>query len=333
MLSYSDNRSTGVNRTMKAVFGLLGLVVGILLHAPIYAGEPTPKTVLVTGASSGIGLSITEALSSNGYLVYAGARKDEDLKRLDAMDNVESIRLDVTEQSEIDAAAALIRKKGRGLHGLVNNAGVVLMGPLIEVPVEELEWVFDVNVYGPYRVTKAFAPLLIESQGRIINISSITGFISGGLQGHYSMSKHALEAYTDSLAAELARFGVHVSAIEPGDFESNAGRSAVARLQENGYWNKSSRYADELEILTASIENKKTGRDPEAVADAVMHALSSDTPRRRYLVASALVSTMTLRGAMERILQMNQGQPHSKSSKQLSAMIDSLSKQLDQEGS
>lgn len=305
-------------------------IVLLALTSPaLYAADTEPRAVLVTGASSGIGLRITEVLAANGFTVYAGARRREDLKRLEAMDNVESIRLDVTVPEEIKAAVALVKKKGRGLYGVVNNAGVILMGPLIEVPVEELEWVFDVNVYGPYRITRAFAPLIIESQGRVVNISSITGFVAGGLQGHYSMSKHALEAYTDSLASEMERFGVHVSAVEPGSFASNAGTNALARLQKQAYWDENTAYKQELEFLTSAIANNEGGKDPVDVANAVMDALSSASPKRRYLVANAQATNMTLNKSLGRILQLNEDQPHSKSGKQLGAMIDAQLRKQD----
>ena len=105
--------------------------------------------------------------------------------------------------------------EGRGLYGLINNAGVAVMGPLIETPESELDFLFNVNVYGPYRVTKGFADLIIESEGRILNVTSIGGVVSAPFSGVYSMSKHALEAYTDSLAAEMERFGVRVAAVLP----------------------------------------------------------------------------------------------------------------------
>ena len=152
--------------------------------------------VLVTGASSGIGARMAEVLSQNGFFVYAGARKPADLERLDAMRNVKSVRLDVTIQSEIDAAVEFVRSEGRGLYGLINNAGVAVMGPLIEEPEEDLDFIIDVNVLGPYRVTKAFADLLIESGGRVLTVTSIAGILSGPFIGPYSMTKHAMEAYT-----------------------------------------------------------------------------------------------------------------------------------------
>ena len=166
------------------------------------------KAVLVTGASTGIGRKIAENLAASGHFVYAGARKQKDLDALNAIENIQAIRLDVTIQAEIDAAVQTVRDGGRGLHGLINNAGIFIGGPLIEVDVDELHWLMDVNVYGVYRVTQAFAPLIIESKGRIATIGSISGILSGQFSGQYSMSKHAIEAYTDTLAIEMAKFGV-----------------------------------------------------------------------------------------------------------------------------
>ena len=125
--------------------------------------------------------------------------------------NVEAVRLDVTVQDDIDAAVVQIRDGGHELYGLVNNAGVFIAGPITDVDIEETKWLFDVNVFGVYRVTQAFAPMIIEQKGRITTIGSISGIGSGTFFSQYSMSKHAVEAFTDSLAGEMARFDVQVS--------------------------------------------------------------------------------------------------------------------------
>ena len=249
---------------MKCLSILASLLVVVLSISFVFASDVKPKTVLVTGASSGIGLRITEILSENGYLVYAGARKESDLKRLDGMKNVEAIKLDVTVQEDIDTAVKYVINQGRGLYGLVNNAGITMTGPLIEIPVSELEWLFNVNVYGPYRITQAFAPLLIESKGRIITTGSITGIFSGAFNGHYSMSKHAMEAFTDSLALEMERFGVKVSVIEPGHYASNSGKTAVKRLKEKAYWTEDSVYSEELKFMQTMNERLNSSEAPEA---------------------------------------------------------------------
>ena len=305
----------------QLIFGLALAIISI----PSFAGQDRQKTVLVTGASTGIGLKITEVLSAKGYLVYAGARKEADLKRLNAMQNVESVRLDVTVQEEIDAAVKFVESKGRGLDGLVNNAGIIVLGPLIEVPVEELEWQFDVNVYGPYRVTQAFAPFIKKSKGRITTIGSISGILSGSMVGHYSMSKHAVEAYTDSLAIEMERFGVKVSVIEPGNYQSNIGKTFYQRLQKKGYWDEGSDYADQLNPMKARLGGDSEQKDPQEVAEAVEHALFSENPKRRYMVTpNAEQATYTLNKAMQEMLELNQDHPYSLKREQLIEMMDKI---------
>ncbi|MGB5245656.1 MAG: SDR family oxidoreductase, partial [Woeseia sp.] len=274
--------------------------------------ETTQKAVLVTGASSGIGLKITEVLAADGYFVYAGARKPADLERLDAMENVQAVRLDVTYAEDIAAALATIEKAGRGLYGIVNNAGVALLGPLIETDIEELEWLFDVNVYGPYRITQAFAPLVLETKGRVVNISSISGILSGGMLGQYSMSKHALEAYTDALAAELEPFGVKVSAVEPGNYNSNIGETIVKRIENGSLDLDESRYADQLKAIAAQGGDRSRYKEPDEVAEAVLHALSDDNPKRRYMVTPDQRSAeITIRKAIEELVQLNEEQRYS----------------------
>ncbi len=162
--------------------------------------HPEQKAVLITGASTGLGRVMAETLAATGYFVYAGARKDKDLKELTAIDNIQGVRLDVNKQDQIDAAVKTISEAGRGLYGLVNNAGVVVVQPLIEIEEEDFDFQMNVNLYGPYRVTRAFAPLIIESKGRISVIGSISGTLSSATWGPYSMTKFAMEAYADALA-------------------------------------------------------------------------------------------------------------------------------------
>ena len=163
------------------------VVITIMSLAPLgAAAQGTPaeqRAVLVTGASSGIGLKITETLAAQGWFVYAGARKPEDMASLNTIRNVQAVRLDVTVTADIAAAVETVRAGGRGLYGVVNNAGIAVLAPLINVEENELQSIFDVNVFGPYRITKAFAPMLIESKGRVVTISSISGILSGPFFG------------------------------------------------------------------------------------------------------------------------------------------------------
>ena len=283
------------------------------------------KAVLVTGASSGLGLEITKVLAAKGYYVYAGARKKKDLAFLDKMENVSSIRLDVTKQGEIDAAVKKIKKAGRGLYGLVNNAGVAIVAPLIEVEEADLEFLFNVNVYGPYRVTKAFAPLIIESKGRITTISSISGILSGSLLGPYSMSKHAIEAYGDSLAKEMSRFEVQVSLVEPGNYNSKIGRSMAKRIRKNKQTFDKSLYKNEIQRMVSMFDNDNIGKHPKEVADAVFHFMNSDKPKTRYMVVpNERLARITVAKAMKEMLQLNHEQPYSYSKEELIKMMEKL---------
>ena len=163
-------------------------VVALSAPAPVFADEH--ESILITGASTGIGRHLAEALASKGYHVYAGARKDDDLAELDAIENITAVRLDVTKQDQVDAAVALIEKNGGGLWGLVNNAGVGGGGAVLDTPIENQRFVYDVNVEGVYRTTRAFAPLIMESKGRIVTTGSIAGTISWAGGSAYAGSKH-----------------------------------------------------------------------------------------------------------------------------------------------
>jgi NAD(P)-dependent dehydrogenase (short-subunit alcohol dehydrogenase family) len=284
------------------------------------------KAVLVTGASSGIGKKIAELLAAEGHFVYAGARKEKDLAALNKMPNTQAIRLDVTIQADIDAAVATIIKEGRGLHGVVNNAGVAIVAPLIEVSESDLDFIFDVNIYGPYRITRAFAPLLIEGKGRVTNISSISGFGSDTLFGPYSMSKHAIEAYNDSLAKEMARFDVQVSAIEPGNYKSKIGQSLVKRLREGDGMGGDSLYAEDMQRMLGYMDGGLEAEpEPDAVAEAVLHALFDDNPKARYMVVPAQdQADWTVRKAMTEMVELNHDHPFSYDRDALIEMLDEV---------
>ena len=187
-----------------AVMMLALFIANLAIQAVAFDGIPS-KAVLVTGASTGIGRRITERLAGDGYFVYAGARKDSDLEALGAIKNVQAVRLDVTNLRDIDAAVETIVRGGRGLYGLVNNAGVATVNSVVDTEWSEFDLVMSVNVYGPYRVTRAFEPLIAAQKGRITTIGSISGILANPRLSAYAMSKHAMEAFTDSLAEEMVR--------------------------------------------------------------------------------------------------------------------------------
>ena len=296
--------------------GLLVVIAAVLFcNLPVAYAEDGERAVLVTGASSGIGKKITEHLASNGFFVFAGARKAEDLAALNKIDNVKSVRLDVTVQEDIDAAVRMVSESGRSLHGLVNNAGVGVLADATQMTEEDLRFTMDVNVYGPFRVTKAFAPLLVESQGRITTIGSISGILSGRTAASYSMSKHAVEAYTDSLALEMADYGVAVSVVEPGNYQSRIRDKVLEDARQKG--------ASEERLSELEEWAKTDYKEPDEVAEAVHHFLVSDVPKRRYMVVPVeREAEITIRKIIEETVQLNQDHAYTYTRDELVQMLD-----------
>lgn len=309
---------SAINRSIAALFIILAIIA---CDQPVMAADQ--KAVLVTGASTGIGREIAETLARDGYFVYAGARKQKDLDALNAIENIQAVRLDVTIQAEIDAAVETVKQGGKGLRGLINNAGVFIGGPLIEIDIGEVQWLMDVNVYGVVRVTQAFAPMIIESKGRITTIGSISGILSGRFSGPYSMSKHAIEAYTDSLATEMAKFDVHVSVIEPGNYDSAIATTALARMSGDNYSNDNSYYAEELKEWLSRPWDRSDYKSPEEVAEAAVDAMFGDAPVRRYMVVpSEEEAGWTIDKAIQELVQLNEWQAYSYTREQLIEKLD-----------
>lgn len=281
------------------------------------------KAILVTGASTGIGRNLAETLAAEGHFVYAGARKMADLDALNAIDNMQAIRLDVTIQEQIDAAVETVRNGGRGLYGLVNNAGVVVAGPMIEVDEDDMQFQMDVNLFGPYRVTKAFAPLIIESQGRITTTGSISGILSGTFIGPYSMSKHGIEAFTDSLAGEMEKFGVQVSVVEPGNYNSAIVNTTRRRMERRGQSPAGSLFEEELQQMMDRSSDRSRFKEPDEVSAAFLHALFDDNPKRRYMVVpNQGEAEITIKKAIEELVQLNEGHEYSYDREALIMMLD-----------
>ena len=311
-----------MNKFLTCVTSFTAVV--FLLAAPPGALADDLKSILVTGASTGIGRNLTETLAENGYHVYAGARKDEDLAELDAIDNVTAVKLDVTSQEQVDAAVELIRKKGTGLYGLVNNAGVGGGGPVIETPLESQTFVYAVNVEGVYRTTKAFAPLVIESKGRVVTTGSIAGTISAfpGFSA-YSGSKHWIEAFTDSFATEMEPLGVMVSVVEPGNYKSNIRRSSVSRRLEQKKAAGDEITEEMQKAYEATAERELSYKEPDEVSAAFMHALFDDKPLRRYLVVpNEDEQSRTIGTHISELAQLNEWGPYSYTRDQLVEMLD-----------
>jgi len=285
---------------------MFATLIPVAGHAQNAAATPGQKAVLVTGASTGIGRKITERLAADGYFVYAGARKPADLEALGAIKNVQPVKLDVARQSDIDAAVGVITKAGRGLYGLVNNAGIATIGTATETSDAEFTLLMDVNLFGPYRVTRAFAPLIIASKGRITTIGSLSGIVATRDLTAYSMSKHAMEAFADSLAAQMEPLGVQANIVEPGNYDTDIGKNLSVRSGQQ------SRLADRSQYPK-----------PDEVAVAVEQALFEANPKRRYLVVpNQKEAEITLRKQIEQLVQLNEGHRYTYDRDALVKMLD-----------
>jgi NAD(P)-dependent dehydrogenase (short-subunit alcohol dehydrogenase family) len=301
---------------------LAAVIAFIQFASPaVHAGEQ--KAVLITGASTGIGRHLAETLAGEGYLVYAGARKDADLAELDAIENITAVKLDVTRQAQVDAVVALIEKKGTGLYALVNNAGVGGGGFVVDTPIEDQAFVYAVNVEGVYRTTKAFAPLVIESKGRIVTTGSIAGTVSWPGGSAYSGSKHWMEAFTDALAGEMAQHGVGVSVVEPGNYKSHIRRSSVSREMDQAKASGEEVTEEMKADYEKTAERELSYKEPDEVTEAFMHALFSDAPLLRYMVVpNKREAELTIGTKFNELVQLNQWSPHAYSRDELVQMLD-----------
>ena len=300
------------------------LASALLATPPAHAQAPDGRqAVLVTGATSGIGRYTAELLAERGYFVYAGARSAEDMAELNAIPNMQAIRLDVTIQDDIDAAVETVRAGGRGLYGLINNAGVAILEPLIEVEEEDLFFQLDVNVLGPYRVTKAFAPLLIESQGRVSTTGSLSGYVTWPFGGPYTMSKHAVEAYTEVLALELEQFGVSVSVVEPGNYNSRIYESLAQRREERGIAEDESLYGATIDGMINRALTQRNAPEPTAVAEAFYHAMTDASPKSNYLVVPVeQEAAVTIQAMINRVVELNREHEYSFTREELVQMLE-----------
>jgi len=253
------------------------------------------KTVLVSGASTGIGRATVRRLAARGHRVFAGVRREEDADsiREDAAaltgpGKLEPVQLDVTAAEDISAIAERLDAEGLALDGLVNNAGIVVACPLEALPLEDLKRQFEVNLFSHAAVTQALLPSLRAAGGRIINMSSIAGRISNPFMGAYCSSKFALEAYSDALRMELAPWGVRVSLIEPGPIKTpiwEKSNEAATELEGRASPEQLALYQSGIERMREVAEfSVRTAPEASKVARCVSHALESPLARRRYPV-------------------------------------------------
>jgi NAD(P)-dependent dehydrogenase (short-subunit alcohol dehydrogenase family) len=263
------------------------------------------KTVVVTGASTGIGFATSVVLAKAGYDVFAGVRSaaaGEPLLKAAAglKGKITPILLEVTDAASVTAAAAQV-KAALGLEplfGLVNNAGVAMGGPLLYQPIDEIRQVFEVNVMGLIRVTQSFAPLLAATEtskarpGRVINISSVGGKMGAPFLGAYVGSKHAVEGLSESLRRELLLFGIDVIIVGPGAVVTNIWDKAEAA--DTRYLTGTPYEASVTQFNDYFIKSGRQGLKAEKLGEVILKALTTAKPKTRYAVLKGKLTGWTI---------------------------------------
>lgn len=247
-------------------------------------------TILITGATSGIGRAAALALVRDGHTVFAAGRRADRLAELAAeagTDRLVALPLDVTDAAAIQAAVETVDRQtdGRGLDALVNNAGYAQYGPTLELTDEQLADQFAVNVFGLLAVTRAFAPAMIKRRaGRIVNVSSIVGRYVMPYAGAYGASKHTIEALSDALRMELRPFGVGVVLVEPGPIRTEFTQAAGDHLPTVA---ADSPFYAGMTAYRARLVKRQAKTGPEVVAAAIREAITAEKPRARRIAPSS----------------------------------------------
>ncbi|MFN6559113.1 MAG: SDR family oxidoreductase [Nostoc sp. ChiSLP01] len=257
--------------------------------------------VLITGTSTGVGRAAALLLEKEGYHVFATVRQEKDVESLKEeykSRNLTPILMDVTKAEEIKFAVDIVSKSvgDQGLVGLVNNAGLLVDGPVEYISIDDLRWQFEVNVFGQIAVTQAFLPLIRKAKGRIINIGSIGSQISAPFISALCASKFALGAFTDALRMELEPWGIEVILVEPGSIASAAPDKVEESFQEN-FANMSpearAMYGDAYKFFVEGlIRSNRTGMPPEQVAGTILESLEASKPKTRYFLSKAQIFLM-----------------------------------------
>jgi NAD(P)-dependent dehydrogenase (short-subunit alcohol dehydrogenase family) len=266
-------------------------------------------TVLVTGASTGIGEATVLHLRELGFSPIAAVRKDEDAERLEGL-GLRTTRIDVTDADQIAAARDALGDEP--LAGLVNNAGIAVAAPLEFLPIDRLRQQLEINLIGQAAVTQAFLPALRSARGRIINVSSIGGRVGLPLVSAYNASKFGLEGLSDSLRRELRPLGVDVILIEPGGVKTpiwSKAEQLADQMLEDVPPEAERLYGGQIEAVRKNTQRIATdsGIQPSEVAEVIGTALTASRPRARYLVGSdakqrAVMSKLLPARVMDRLI-------------------------------
>jgi len=278
------------------------------------------KSVVVTGASTGIGWATAKLLLSKGFRVFGSVRKQADADRLKSEfgANFTPLIFDVTDEPKVLAAAGEVREAlgGEKLAGLVNNAGIAVAGPVLGLSADEFRRQLDVNVIGPIIATQAFGPLLGADPslqgppGRIVMISSVAGKNGNPLTPAYSASKHAIEGLSESLRRELMLFGIDVIIVAPGPVKTPIWSKGQEAVDVSRYQN--SPYLPALQKVSAYMQHLDSiGLPPEKIAERVFDALTLPNPKVRYHIAPDtmryLLAAVLPKRTMDRIIAKRLG--------------------------
>ena len=243
------------------------------------AASANRQTVLITGASAGIGMATATKLLQEGYTVYAVARRIEKMRDLEDLGAI-ALKMDITKEEDLVAGVDRINAEQGGVDILVNNAGFGLYGPMEDIPLDDARYQFEVNLFGLARLTQLVLPYMREQRaGKIVNVSSIGGKMHAPLGSWYIATKHALEGWSDCLRFELKNFGVDVIIIEPGLIRTEFGSVAFEPMRERS---ANSPYSDIVNRLTQGMDSYDGGSPPSVIADTVLKALRAGRPKTRY---------------------------------------------------
>lgn len=262
----------------------------------------TQKSILITGASSGIGLDAARGLREAGWRVFASCRKREDCQRLNA-EGFESPLIDYANpDSIVNGLAETLEATGGGLDALYNNGAYACPGAVEDLPVSALREIFETNVFGWHELTRLVIPVMrAQGHGRIINCSSVLGLVGMKWRGAYVSTKYALEGLTDVLRLEMANTPIKIILIEPGPVTSNIRKNAIPHFERWIDWKSSARadeYKDVMDRLYTDSAPDKFELPPSAVTKKLLHALTAKRPKPRYYVTTPTY----LMGFLRRVL-------------------------------
>lgn len=250
------------------------------------------KTILITGASSGMGKATALHLIAEGHCVYGAARRPENMTELTDLGG-HAIGMDITDETQVDAAVDRIIKEQGNIDVLINNAGYAVYGSVEDVTIDEARRQFEVNLFGLAYLTQKVIPIMREKgAGHIINVSSVGGKIYSPLGSWYHATKHALEGWSDVLRIEMAQFGVKVTIIEPGAITTEFVDVMDAPLLERSKGGPYEKMANMAVKSHKDIYDDSPSAKPEVIAKIIAKAISASNPKTRY--AAGKMAKMTL---------------------------------------